>query len=93
MIKVHKQKNLKVFLVSQLKHGEILFNYLNQNIPSDKMAGLRWHSDNDHTPEKTDAKKREVCKAGSYFQPVGEMGLESILLTLVPVLNHESEIT
>lgn len=39
---------------------KVSFNYLNQNIPGDKMAGSGWHSWNDLALEETEIKKREV---------------------------------
>lgn len=73
--------------------GRVSFNYLNQNIPGDKMAGSRWHSWNDLALEETEIKKREVSNQGSHCQPVKEMGLGPILLTPVPVFLRDRKIT
>lgn len=73
--------------------GRVSFDYLNQNIPGDKMAGSRWHSWNDLAQKKTETKKREVSNQGSHGQSVEEMGLKPILLTPVPVFLHERKIT
>lgn len=52
-------------------------------------------SDNDPMTlllEKIKTQKREVSDPRSHCQPVAKMGLESILLTPVPVFQHKRKI-